>query len=159
MPYLGPLSQRISRILKISDYRPAYYTVNSLKQIVSHLKDPTPFEEKSGVYSLKCSDCPAVYVGQTGRKLLTRVAEHEKAAARNTPEKSAFAAHLTTTGHSFDRQEGLRLLHCESTGKRLTALENLEIIKATYNPRINVVNDVIPISPLAESVYGTPARD
>jgi hypothetical protein len=67
-------------------------------------------------------------VEQTGRKLLTRVAVHEKAANKNTPEKSASAAHLTTTGHSFDKTEGLRLLHCESTGKRLNALENLEII-------------------------------
>jgi len=34
---------------------------------------PPPRLERSGVYQLSCSDCPATYIGQTGRKLGIRV--------------------------------------------------------------------------------------
>ena len=79
-------------------------------------KDKRDRLSKSGVYSLKCSECPAVYVGQSGRKISTRVHEHlslvrkyEKTHINNT--KSAFANHLLETGHQFSASENVNILH------------------------------------------------
>ena len=30
-----------------------------------------PDDEKSGVYSLECRDCSGIYIGETGRKMIT----------------------------------------------------------------------------------------
>ena len=107
------------------------------------------------MYQLKCGDCPTVYVGQTGRDLHTRVTEHEKAVNQNNREKSNFAAHLINTKHSFDRTQNVRLLHAENKGRRLTALENIEIVKAKNNPKMSLCNEIIPGSPLAEKYYAS----
>jgi len=36
------------------------------------------FSNKNAVYKIPCKDCDASYVGQTGRKLGTRISEHRK---------------------------------------------------------------------------------
>ena len=53
LSYLGrPPSHKISRILKNSYFRPAFYTVNNLKRLLAHLKGPTPVEDRRKVYSV-----------------------------------------------------------------------------------------------------------
>lgn len=128
---------------------PAFYSPCTTKSIFSHLKVRIPPGEKSGVYSIKCSDCPAVYVGQTGRQLKLRITEHEKAIQNGTPERSNFAKHVLSEGHTFDRDSCIRLLHILEKSKKMTALENIEIIKASNCPEVNVVNEFIPLAPLA----------
>jgi hypothetical protein len=82
IPFLGRLSGKISRVLRKFDLRPAYYSVNRIRDIFPSSKDPIPTQEKSGVYRLECADYLTVYIGQTGRKLRDRTAEHESAVAR-----------------------------------------------------------------------------
>ena len=50
--------------------------------------------EKNGVHKLTCSACATAYIGQTDRKLVTRVREHKNAVQKKAPETSNFAAHL-----------------------------------------------------------------
>ena len=83
-----------------------------------------------------------------------RVSEHQKAVENKTPEKSAFAAHLLETGHSFDRETGVRFLHVAEHGRRLTYLEDIEIIKAKLDKSISIVNDFLPFSPHIERLCG-----
>jgi len=56
-----------------------------------------------------------------------RIAEHFLKS-----EKSSFCAHLKSTDHNFDPNSA-RLLHLGERGKRLTALEAVEIVKAKNN--------------------------
>jgi len=58
--------------------------------------------EKSGVYELKCDECSAVYIGETGRKLNIRFHEHIDDFKKKRSNKSAFASHLLESGHSVD---------------------------------------------------------
>ena len=58
------------------------------------------------VYHIKCSDCTATYVGETGRALRERVAEHQKKA------DSHMKQHLIQARHSFS-DEGVSILHQE----------------------------------------------
>ena len=116
------------------------------------MKDPVPLLHRSGIYVLQCSDCPTIYVGQTGRRLQTRLAEHEKAIEKRTPEKSNFASHILTADHTFSSDTGVRLLHTAEKSKRLSALENIEIIKLKYST-FSIANEIIPTSTLADSFY------
>ena len=151
-PFLGCLSNKIARILKAHDLRPAYYSFNRVRDLFPSSKDPIPLMEKSGVYKLECSDCPAIYIGQTGRKLQDRVTEHEKAFLKRTPERSNFAAHLIDSDQSFSKSTGTHLLHSAGRGRRLTALEEVEIIKH-HKRDAPLANKVIPDSRLADSYY------
>ena len=58
------------------------------------LKDPVPRDERFGVYALKCPECSAIYVGETGRQLKIRLSEHID------DTTLAFGKHLTTSGHN-----------------------------------------------------------
>ena len=74
------------------------FRMYTAQELFTRLKNPLPLSEKSGVYSLRCKDCPATYIGQTGRKLSIRISEHKKALDNKTAEKSSFADHLLETG-------------------------------------------------------------
>ena len=68
LPYLGKVSIQIGRVLSQFDHKPGYCAWNLLRNI-SKLKAPVSVGEQSGAYSLRCSDCNVVNVGQTGRGL------------------------------------------------------------------------------------------
>jgi len=80
------VSIKIGKVLRhFGYYSPAYYPWIPLRNI-SRLKDSVPVGEKSGVYSLKCNHCNAIYVGQTG-SLSVRVDEHTNAWLNGKPKK------------------------------------------------------------------------
>jgi len=64
-------------------FHAAYYSLNTTSKIFSKLKDLIPSNERSGVYKLSCSDCQALYIGQTGRELKFKISEHNPACPRN----------------------------------------------------------------------------
>ena len=51
------------------------------------------------LYSIKCADCPASYVGETERPLAKRLKEHRH------PE-SPVCEHMTEENHRFNRDRG-----------------------------------------------------
>ena len=54
-------------------------TLRKISTLLPSLKTPVEKSLKSGVvYKFKCAACPAAYVGQTARHLLTRFKEHCK---------------------------------------------------------------------------------
>ncbi|BHF70144.1 hypothetical protein SprV_0301319400 [Sparganum proliferum] len=68
-------------------------------------KDPLPRQETSGVvYRIWCSCGQSTYVGETGRLLRTRIAEHVAAVRRNDANAQV-AAHSTRPGHTFKFDE------------------------------------------------------
>ena len=161
VPFIGNSSYKISRVLRHIGYRPAFYTLYSLRRL-SQLKDPTPIMMKSGVYRLSCGECRTIYIGQTGRALLTRVKEHDSAwKARlkflNTPnatedryytgKNSAFADHLTDSGHTYNSDKHVELLHECNKSRTLDMLEEIEIILHNNNRNVKLVNDVQYIYP------------
>jgi len=51
--------------------------MNKLSGLIRVHKDTLPNSSKKNVvYKITCKDCDASYVGQTGRKLNTRITEH-----------------------------------------------------------------------------------
>lgn len=150
--FFGNISLQLAKFFKGFNISIAFRTVNTLKKHLVNTKDRVDQFSKSGVYSLFCDDCPAVYVGQSGRRISTRVREHVSLFNKYkdsdiTETKSAFATHLLTSGHNFSAPENVTILHECAKGKKLDLLEKMEITKAKKSPVLTCVNDVFNFEP------------
>ncbi|BHF62138.1 hypothetical protein SprV_0100511900 [Sparganum proliferum] len=75
---------------------------STIRRQVMRPKDPIPKQEMSAVvYRLQCSCGRCNYVGETGRRLQTRMHEH-KLAVRGLDSKSEVATHAAQMGHIFN---------------------------------------------------------
>jgi hypothetical protein len=90
---------------------------------------------QSGIYQLKCNDCPLKYIGQTGRTFKTRYNEHVHAIKTNK-QNSKYAEHTLDTGHTYSAtNETLEMLHTEKKGQLLNTLEGYHIHGILVNIR------------------------
>jgi len=97
----------------------------------------------TGVYKLKCNDCPKYYIGQTGRSFKTWYTEQIKALTQLLM-KSNFAEHILNTHHTYtDIKTNLEILHILSEGPKLNTSKQYEIYKHYKQSPTNVLNDQI----------------
>nr|VZI43838.1 unnamed protein product [Spirometra erinaceieuropaei] len=68
-------------------------------------------ETTNVIYRIQCNSCEANYIGETGKRLQTRVEEHMRAVRRMDP-LSLVAEHCADAGHTFAFQ------HAEILGRR-----------------------------------------
>ncbi|KYM98541.1 hypothetical protein ALC62_10740 [Cyphomyrmex costatus] len=95
-------------------HRVSFFSINKLNDCNKVQKDPVPHDTKMNViYKIKCNDCDATYIGQTKRKLITRVNEHRNHIRRNTSSKSVITDHRLDYNHEFD-WNNVDILDCES---------------------------------------------
>ncbi|KYN03677.1 hypothetical protein ALC62_05373 [Cyphomyrmex costatus] len=81
----------------------SYFSSNKLRKYIKVHKDPLDSLSKTNVaYKINCNDCNASYVGQTGRRLKTRITEHRNHIRRNTSSRSVITEHFLQYGHDFD---------------------------------------------------------
>lgn len=101
IPYIENLSENVTNIMRSnSTYKLAYRGINILSKIINSHKDRTPKELKNNVvYKIKCSNCDATYVGQTKRKLTTRINEHKKI---KPSSNNVVANHALDYNHKYE---------------------------------------------------------
>lgn len=113
---------------------------NTVRSGLPTLKDPIDKNMKSNViYSIPCTGCEDVYIGQTKRYLGVRMQEHEKSVEKvwAQPElgsecsvgECAIIDHYRNTEHVFDF-ENVKILETESHLKKRLSLESLCIMTA-----------------------------
>jgi hypothetical protein len=67
----------------------------------------------SGVYQMKCKDCPLRYVGQMGHTFRTRCNEHIREIQTNG-QSSKFAQHILDMVHSYNTlDQTMKILQVE----------------------------------------------
>ena len=78
VPFIPLHTEKLRSLNKSkSDIRVAFHSPNKMDKYIRVQKDTCPSTSKSNVvYKILCNDCDASYVGQTGRQLKTRIAEH-----------------------------------------------------------------------------------
>ena len=158
LPFLGKFSSQLGRVLRPFGFRPVFYNPTTIKSLFVRLKDPIPLLEKSGVYRVACGDCNGVYIGETGRQLKTRIAEHKKAWEKGKMGESAFADHLIENNHSF-REGSEVLLHRQNNFFKRMALEHIEIVRHRNSDDTGVLNRFIPDEGFVELVYDSREDD
>ncbi|BHF62797.1 hypothetical protein SprV_0200578300 [Sparganum proliferum] len=105
LPYVKKVSEAVGRLLAPLGVGVAHRPEATIRRRIMKPKDPLPRLETSGVvYRIWCSCGQSNYVGETGRQLRTRMAEHAAAVRRNDAS-SQVAAHSTRSGHTLKVDE------------------------------------------------------
>jgi hypothetical protein len=125
-PYIPAISEELSRFLRRFDITAVFSPQCRIKNFFPQVKDCSAKSDTPGVvYAVSCRDCVADYVGETGRRLGTRIREHELD-VKNKRSSTALAEHCSDTGHIFDFPNA-RILHRNVNWHRRTFLEAWEI--------------------------------
>ena len=133
LPYIGGLSEAIRWILRPLEIQVVFHPLTTLCQLLVQPKDLVPMEEQKGVvYYIPCTDCPKVYIGQTGRCLKLRLKEHHCALKNGDVATSAVAEHTWTMGHSMDLTKST-VLDCHPHTTTRCLLESWHIQRSTDN--------------------------
>jgi len=78
IPFIKKVTDKFKNISNRLKSKLAFFGLNKLGRIIKAQKDTLPIKcYKNVVYKLSCKNCDATYVGQTKRKLNTRVTEHK----------------------------------------------------------------------------------
>ena len=74
LPYVGHVSDALARTIRKAGVAVHLKPYNNIRSHLVRPKDKVPKEDKPGViYRIKCGECSASYVGETGRQLKDRV--------------------------------------------------------------------------------------
>ena len=102
IPYIKGTSEIIARILQPYNIRVAHRPITTLRKLLTNVKDKDqPRDRQGAVYKIKCCDCQATYIGETGRNLNTRLTEHRRA-TWNGDINNNIAEHHLQTNHRID---------------------------------------------------------
>ncbi|BHF62904.1 hypothetical protein SprV_0200589200 [Sparganum proliferum] len=101
LPYIDGVSEAVSRLLRSLGIGIAHRPESTIRHLVMRPKTPLPPGEITNViYRIQCSSCEANYIGETGKRLQTRVGEHMRA-VRRMDQLSLVAEHCANSGHTF----------------------------------------------------------
>nr|VZI46190.1 unnamed protein product [Spirometra erinaceieuropaei] len=101
IPYVNNVSEATARILNPFEVGLAHKPESTIRQQIMRPKDPLPATEQSAVvYSIKCQNCNARFVGETGKRICTRLHEHQLPVNRED-KLSLVYGHMQQAKHSF----------------------------------------------------------
>ena len=122
------LSEDIRRVCRQFGIRTVFKSAPTLREKLTRVKDKLPMGKLSNVvYQVPCT-CGKIYIGETVRRLDTRLKEHKDACICGQLDKSATAEHAWSEDHPIlwesanraNRRDILRLkeaLHIRLTNK------------------------------------------
>ena len=120
IPYIRGTSETIARILQPYNIRVAYKPITTLRRLFTNVKDKDKPEDSQGaVYKIKCCDCQASYIGETGRNLSRRLTEHKRA-TKNGDVNNHIAEHHLKTKHQIDWDSATCITYSTDYYQRLT---------------------------------------
>ena len=92
----------------------------TLRRLHTNVKDKDEHENRPGaVYWIKCSDCQATSIGETGRNLTTRLNEHKRATKKGDLNNNIAQHHLKTS-HTIDWDSATCLTYSTDSYQRIT---------------------------------------
>jgi len=103
IPFIPKVTEKFKNITKNLKTTIAFFSLNKLGRIIKAQKDALPkCHNKNVVYKLECKNCDVSYVGQTKRRLNTRVNEHKKDINKKSGNYSVITEHRIECNHDFD---------------------------------------------------------
>jgi len=113
----------------------AFFSLYKLGRIIKARKDTLPLSSnKNVVYKLNCKDCEVTYIGQTKRRLNTRIMEHKKDINKINGKHSVITEHGLGCNHDFDWDNPIILDKEKQYYRRLISeMINIRIHSDTIN--------------------------
>ena len=100
IPYLQGVSEKFNGALNKYKFQLVHKPMNNLSKFIKTGKDRVKKDERSNiVYKIECKDCDYSYVGQTKRKLKTRLKEHIKDLKKPVESLSVISNHRIDKDH------------------------------------------------------------
>ena len=130
-------SEKLRHILRSHKIRSIFYTEMTLWKLCKS-KDRVATEDKNKiVYEIDCSNCQAVYFGESKRSLKSRSDEHKRSARNCDCDKNEIAKHCWEADHNFNWDQKKAI----DRENRLTPKKIKETIHSVKNPnRINKIS-------------------
>ena len=136
--YIQGFAEPTMRVLNNCDIKVALKSFRMLGHILpkdrnprietkgSKPKDRVPTDRKThAVYSIPCSDCEKVYLGQTKRQFCTRLKKHQRDVSNSNSSESALAeqshniawenSRIITTNNRFGQRHCLEAWHINAS--------------------------------------------
>lgn len=148
MTFIKGISNKIKNQLNKynKDLQIAFKSTNTLKtQIFTNTKNKIIHDYKSNVvYKIECNDCQASYIGETSKKLLTRVKQHKNDyRTKEGHNRTAMITHVKETGHTFNYDSAKILENSVINRNKRQLLESTHI--KLHNSSINKKTDTLNI--------------
>ena len=142
LPNVGGTSEKLQRILRSHKIRTTFYTKNTLHKLLCKPKDRVATEDKNNiVYEIDCSNCEAVYFGESKRSLKSGSDEHKRSVRNRDCDKNEITKQLWETDHNFNWDQK-KVIDRES---KLIRRKIRETIHSLKNPNhINKTSYVLP---------------
>ena len=131
IPYLGKVSEKFKKLSHVYGFNIAYKPMNKLNTFIKTGKDSLPKDDQCGVvYKINCLNCESSYVGQTKRKLKTRIKEHKADIRKPSSEISVVSRHRMNEMHELD-WDNIRILDIEQSLAKRRISEMIHIKRQT----------------------------
>ena len=135
IPYVTGMSEDIRLVCSKFNIRVVFKSGRTLHSMLTKVKDTLPPGKQSNVVYRIPFSCGQVYIGETKRRLETRLKEHRNACERGMMENSAVAEHAWEHHHPIHWEETTGLDH--GRGQELLVKEALHIQMTPVEERFN----------------------
>jgi hypothetical protein len=98
---------------------------------------------KSGIYQIKCLDCPLKYIGQTGRAFHTSYKEHIQAISNNN-SNLGYSSHILNMGHTYGTiTDTMDIIRTQKKPSTQNTLQKYHLYKISKN---NIIQTLIHLT-------------
>ena len=142
LPYIEGAGQKLQCILRSYKIRSIFYTENTLHKLLCKSKAHKATDDKNNIiYEIDCSDCEAVYFGESKQSLKSYSDKHKISVRNCDCDKNEIAKHCWEADHniSWDQKEVI------DRKSRLIPRKIRETIHSLKNPNhINKISYMLP---------------
>ena len=101
--YVEGTSEKLGHILRSHKIRSTFYTEMTLRKLLCKPKDRVATEDKNNIaYEIDCSNCQAVYFGESKRSLKLSSDEHKRSVRNCDCDENEIAKHCWLANHNFN---------------------------------------------------------
>ena len=142
LPNVEDTNEKLQRILKSHKIRSTFYTESTLSKLLYKPKDWVTKEDKNNIiFASNCSNCEAVYFGESKRSLKLHSGEHKRSLRNYDCEKNESIKHCWEADQNFSWYQK-NVVDRES---RLIPRKIKETIHSLKNPNhINKISYMLP---------------
>jgi hypothetical protein len=143
MPYIRNITETIASTINKNEFMIGFRCLNKLDRFIKTHKDRNaPNCNNNVIYKVSCNDCNASYVGQTKRKLKTRLKEHKNNIRLNSSKHSVISEHILNYGHTFD-WENTQILDSEPNYYKRLISEMIHIKEQQNGINLNTDTELL----------------